>query len=532
MPNVKINLNTIVSDGTISKTVTNWTIKDHYQKYMSYDKGDNYLQTANDTSLTNDIINANYWFRIMPENGYKIIRAYLGFSSGSVRTEITNFEDKIYPQVSGTQQTRQEYLYVEVTESVGEYTFTQDLQNCKSDNNQTTISEGEHVVTIIADSGYIFEEEPTCNMCVITLDETRTIATIIMSVNGDTYLKAYATKKINYYNLTQKLVNCISDKVDKIAEGNQRITFTANDGYEFKNAGWYRIGALSHSLDNFSDDLQNAYINANITGNVDVELNASKHAEQIGTFVNLYFTNDKELSKLSKVRFYKSSGENVEIMDYGTFIYNLMSLPFEIPSDMLIDTATIQLGDYDSNVETTLIKGHLLNINIGNIKVDEKYNNVYDYINTQCFLHLPFVEKIEVNVEYVVNHTITINYVVDLYTGKTTVNIVSDFTNKVFTSRSFDLGYKIPFISDQSNTLVSELKTMVDNDIRTAFIEIVRNIPYDTTTPFGKETIDYGVLSRYTGYIEVNNVLLNVSATNAEKSEIEHLLKQGVFIRE
>lgn len=529
MPSVKVNFRSILYSGNVNGFV-NYELNGYYNKFTS--KGSDYLQSTNDTTLTNDIINSTFWFKIKPLNGYKIIRAYHGYSSGSVAKEITDFENEIYLNVSGNMTVRQDYIFIECEENSGEFNFVQDLTNCTSSDNQTTINSGEQTIILTANNGYFFEEEPTCNMCVITLNEDRTIATIVMNVTGDTYLKGYAIVKTRYYNLTQTLINCTSDKQDKIAEGKQTITFTANDGYEFKNYGDIKVGVISSSISDFSDDLKYAYANIyNVNGDVTLSLSASKHTEQIGKFVNLYNTNDIELNRLSEVRFYNVGGGSTEIVDYGSFIYNLMSLPFEIPSDMLIDEATIQLGNYDSNVASTLIKGHLLNINIGNIFVDEKYHNVYDYINTECYLHLPFIEKMLMNVEYVINHTITINYVIDLYTGKSTVNIISDFTGKVVASKPFDIGYKIPFISEQNNTLVSELQTMVDNDIRTAFIEVVRNIPYDVNTPFGKDTIDYGKLEDYEGYIEVNNIILNVTATNAEKSEIEMLLKQGVFIR-
>lgn len=536
MPSVKINFNTILHDDVLDgekytvKGFTNCTLTEYYSKYMSFDIGDTYIQSPNDNSLTNDIINSTYWFKFVANDGYKIVRAYSSGSSGiSVNKEITDFSDKIYPFVTGTTSPRQDHIFIEVVTDVKPFKFEQNLTNCTSDNNQSTISNGEHVVTITAKNGFYFEEMPTSNMCTFTLNEDRTVATVVMMVIGDTWLTANATKIIKYYNLNQELIDCTSDKGDKIAEGNQKITFIANDGYEFRNIGYWKMGAISHDLSNFSNDLKRAFINTNVNGDMIVRLDASKVTNQVGTFVNLYKTSSNELTALSKVRFFQDLNG---VVDYGEFIYSVINLPFNIPDDMLADVGTIMLGRMDSNVNSTLIYGHILNVDIGNIKVDEKYHNAYDYINTQCYLHLPYVDKMEIPVEYVVNHTISIHYVIDLYNGNATVNIVSDFINNVCVSKTFEIGYKIPFIHQSENKLVSELKTVIDNDIKTAFVEVVRNVPYDTTTPFGKPTIDYGRLSDYTGYIEVSNIILNVGASNAEKTEIEMLLKQGVYIRE
>lgn len=534
MPSVKINLNTILHDDVLDgepytvKGLLNCVLVDRFSKFMSFDDGDTYIQSPNDDKLTNDIINSTYWLKIMPKDGYKIVRVYSGYSSGSVRVEIEDFSSNFFVNVSGTSNPRQDWIFIEVVTDVNPFKFEQELVNCFSDNNQSTISEGEHTVTITANKGYFFEEMPTSNMCTFTLNEDRTIATVVMIVTGEAWLKASAVKLIKYYNLTQELIDCTSDKGDKIAEGNQKITFIANDGYEFRNVGYWKMGAISHSLANFSNDLKRAFISTEVDGDIFVQLDASKCTSQVGTFVNLYKTSATELTALSKVRFYQ---ELNGMVDYGQFIYNVVSLPFNIPDDMLADVGTIMLGKMDSKVNSTLITGHILNVDIGNIKVDEKYHNVYDYLNTQCFLHLPYVDKMEIPIEYVINHTISIHYVIDLYNGNATVNVVSDFINNVCVSKTFEIGYKIPFIHKSENNVIGELKTIIDNDIKTAFMEVVRNVPYDTTTPFGKPTIDYGRLSDYEGYIEVSNVLLNVGASNAEKTEIEMLLKQGVYIR-
>ena len=41
-------------------------------------------------------------------------------------------------------------------------------------------------------------------------------------------------------------------------------------------------------------------------------------------------------------------------------------------------------------------------LTVGPLKYHYKYNNIYDFINTECILHLPVSDKVYLNTEYVV----------------------------------------------------------------------------------------------------------------------------------
>lgn len=196
------------------------------------------------------------------------------------------------------------------------------------------------------------------------------------------------------------------------------------------------------------------------------------------------------------------------------------------------DKSTIILGNYDSNVESTLLNNYSCEIDLGTITVEEKYNNVYDYLNTTCTLRLPFFNPIIIDTDNVIGKTITIKLVIDFYSGNVTVNIYSTFTNSIIESQTTNIVTQIPFIQKQNNSIVNQLSNVYKNLIDTAQIEVFRNVPYYTNSIFGKNTIDYDLISNVTGYCEISDIDLTTTATNEEKEQIKTLLKQGVFINE
>lgn len=247
-------------------------------------------------------------------------------------------------------------------------------------------------------------------------------------------------------------------------------------------------------------------------------------------FTNIYLTNNSELGELSLIRYYENEGS---LVDYGKYIVSLFKIPFIVPSDILIDDYNIKLGNKQTDIESTLIVKDNIVVDMGNIYVEEKYNNVYDYVNTNCILHLPLFDKIYLENEYVINQTINIKYFIDLYSGNCTVNIYSSFIDSIVITTSNIVSNNIPFIENSNTTILNNLTNYFKNDIETPFIEVVRNIPYTKDKNiFGGGVVEYGKIGDYKGYLECDNVLLKTNANNQDKNEIITLLQKGVLIND
>ena len=414
------------------------------------------------------------------------------------------------------------------------YDVETNLTNVSSDeNNPVKIEENTNFTLIYhANNGYTIDTI-TCNIGTVVISDDKLTATIT-GVATENITVTATGKKLHYVYLTGTFNNCTCNYENgKKVDTTKPVQITANKGYNFKGVNTYKKGTSTYKFTKNEDNTQLYIETTSFTDNYDYYINdnysATKESELVSGFVNLYKTSNTELKALSKARFIDNEGKTV---DYGEYIMQLYVLPFTIPNDIIGEKDNIILGNYDSKVESTLITDNKLYIDGGTISVPNKYNNVYDYLNTTCTLRLPFFNPIILDVDNVIDKTISIQYIVDLYSGNCTVTITSSFTGGIIHSETTNIVTQIPFIQKQNNSIVNRLSNVNENLIDTAFIEVVRNIPYYANDIFGKATIVFNTVGSVTGYCEVSDIQLITTATNEEKEQIESLLKDGIFIKE
>lgn len=499
---------------------------------------DGYIYT--DTATNISTINSSYWVKFRPVAGYKFQSVHKTNSAGTSNSgefEIASDGSvTIYPWNSGTATIISNYLYFDVIENTETtYTVNETLENCTSNNTGEYVAGSEVTINLTCNDGFLFEDVPVLTMGSETLNftvsEDKKTATITFTITDNVSIVASAVYPP--HTLITELQNCTCNYSGTIPHGRVNVVITANDGYVLNGVVYVQVNHISHNYNNFTDGDTVCSFTIDVeTSDVTIRAEAIKKTEQLSTFTNLYKMTNETLNELAKVRFYDVGGSSAEIVDYGRFITNLMKIPFELPESMIAGQGSVILGNYDSNVQADILQTYILNVSLGTITVPEKYKNIYDYKDTNCILHLPCSENMVIPTEYVINHTLTIEYKLDLYSGNCTVNIISDFTDEIVDSKTFNIGVQIPFMQEQNNTVVSTVKNIIDNNVKTAFIEVVRNIPYNVNSVFGNETVDYGTLENYSGFIKVSDVLLNITATNDEKNQIEMLLRNGVYINE
>ena len=331
----------------------------------------------------------------------------------------------------------------------------------------------------------------------------------------------------------KSLVNCTCNyKNGETLSLSKPIIITANDGYEYDSDFDYE-GGQDVFVARFKRSKDNKTLTASFTAiNYDVSIGiitANQVTEQINTFVNLYQISDTDLNLLSKETF----ATQTNTISATEFIYSLYKFPLEINSDMLGDLQKLQFGIYDTkNAKGTVIKSSKIVYDLGDITVKEEYKNVYDYLNTECILHLPLFENINLSTEYVIGQTIHIKYIIDMYEGRCYIELSSSFNqNNVFYHGSMKIVQDMPYSNDYKNDKVNSLSTMYLNNIEKPFIEIKRNIPYfSSDKTFGNESVETNVLKDKKGFISIDDIILETSATNNETENIIKLLKEGVII--
>jgi hypothetical protein len=263
---------------------------------------------------------------------------------------------------------------------------------------------------------------------------------------------------------------------------------------------------------------------------VTIEINLNPTLEilpDVSSFINTYSVTSGELSQLATKRYATVNGE---VLDYGNRITSLFRLPFEIDSTT---PDTIKLGDIDTEVSTHLATDYLLRLSIGEVFVPEIYNNSLDYVNVNCTLYLPFLSSIELDSQQVINQTVSIEYVVNLFDGECTVNLYSTFTNQLFHSSIEKIGLDLPYSSGvNAHNPLFNIGSVKMNDIRLAYIEVERSVPSIVDNSLGVVIDEIGQLEDYVGYVEVENIDLHSKATISEAQEIKSLLRSGVYINE
>lgn len=424
------------------------------------------------------------------------------------------------------------------TEKLRDFTVTENLTNITSaDTNPSEVTENEKfTLQYTSYTGYKFSSL-TSNIGDVTISDDKKTATVIgiatenIIITGEAY-------KITYVNITGTITNATCNYTNgEEVDPSKQLQIVAIENYEFLGSYKYKKDVTTNYFNKMSDNTI-LYINLVLDGD-DYNLNddyiATKKVQRISTFCNIYNVNNDELTQLSKKRF--TTLTDGSIMDYGQFITNLYILPFKIPSTYKGDKAYIITGNYDTQVASTLINNYIIEINGGSLTVQPVYFNVYDVLNTTATLHLPFFDPINLDVNQVVSWTITIKYILDVYSGSLTVNIyTSENVNKYpIASSTINISTQIPFIQKQNNTIVNQLSNVFKNYVSTQYITLTRNIPYFNTkipNKYGREVVNYAYLGSLKGYFEVDEIDIPPTRgiTNDEIEELKTLLKNGVFI--
>ena len=338
--------------------------------------------------------------------------------------------------------------------------------------------------------------------------------------------------------ITGQLINCTCNykNGEEITTEKGDIVLIANNGYYFAEIFEFDNGSITQQTEIINNGKkQLVYSPDSFDSDLEIYLNDTYKAIQKtpptptspAKWSNIYKVDNTIMSELSKVRFYQGTN----LIDYGNYIFNYYISPIKINDEMLShDETSILLGKLDSNVKAHYLASYLLKVDLGEIVIPYKYNNVYDFLDTNCILHLPFFEPIEISAEYVIGYSLFITYTLDLYSGLCTANIKSSFTNSIIKSVHTTIIQQLPFIQYSNNNIQSKINTTYVNAFSKAFIEVIRKKPYYTKSTFGKETIEVTTLTNKKGFIKVNDINLNSYATTDEKNKIKNLLSSGVVI--
>lgn len=240
---------------------------------------------------------------------------------------------------------------------------------------------------------------------------------------------------------------------------------------------------------------------------------------------------------------------------------------------------TIKCGYLDSAVPSKLVSEQYVTVDCGSVNLQEYFGNVFDYPPfTEISIYLPFIGVRRLDPSDIMRATVSVKYHVDVFTGAclADVNVKRDTAGGVLYTFPGSCSVQYPLSSGSYMGIVSTIASTVVGAITApnplgagaAVLGGINNlafnshanversgsftgnagamgskIPYliisrpQTAMAQNFETLSgypsntYTKLSACTGFTQVKFVHVeNLNATDAEKQEIEQLLKEGVIL--
>lgn len=207
--------------------------------------------------------------------------------------------------------------------------------------------------------------------------------------------------------------------------------------------------------------------------------------------------------------------------------------------DIAIDSLKrLKAGGYDFGVDAPYVSQLKQIVDLGSIRIDEKYHSLLDYTPyTRLVLYLPFIGFVDLNTKEVMNQILHLQYVVDVLSGRCLAMVYADIVSPetLITQFGGTIAADEPLSQGYSNySGTYELMTTNQLGELTPFLLIHRaNVLEDTTQPpiDGLPSEETKKVSDCHGYVRFKFILASgMTATEAEKQQIEHLLTTGVLV--
>ena len=385
-----------------------------------------------------------------------------------------------------------------------------------------------------------------------------TVNFTIANVSGDVAVNVSAS--IDNYELITTFNNCKNDSIAVIPQDRviNKLTYIqiqaiALDEYEIKSENiTVTINGVAttnywslhkYPSENEQYNMFQMIITGDnrryITGDIVVTVTATPVRPPVVRddfgFCNVYNPTLTELAEVSKKRFYQGTGQTTSYVDMSQFIYRVYKTYVEIP--VADERESVRLANYDTAVLSDVVAETPIDIDCGTVTLNEVFENVIDYSPfTTLDIYLPFIGIQRLDIDVVRNKTIHLVYTFDVLSAKCLAKLL--YNDDILYQFAGSIADDIPYVA----TNTGDYNSNVIQTTTESALTLGKNYPYYIITQNvgiePDEDID-GVaqyesvqLSTLTGLVQVNNINLATTATEEEKTEIEMLLKTGVFINE
>ena len=338
-----------------------------------------------------------------------------------------------------------------------------------------------------------------------------------------------------HYTVQLDLLNCTADKptVSTVNEGDSyTVNFTANDGYVFNEQPYVQIGSETKYSD-IIDQTHASLTITNITQNLTIIAHATEPQPVEPTeelpFVNIYNPTQAQLVDAANKLFMNfDTGNVVNISPYIVSIHKVF-----VPVSTDAEFQPIKFGKYNTQVNSKVVNQKVSRVSCGKVTVPELYHNALDYSPfTTVRIWLPFLGFYDLSIDELSNKEIELTYAIDLVNGKALAEISNDdgviyrFVGTAYAQEP----YHTESLNNMSTAYINGAYNMADF---TPYLLIERpiNLTPSNNDLEGLPTYKVVTIGDMKGYLRCRKVFAtNMIATEAEKHEIEALLRDGVLV--
>lgn len=331
------------------------------------------------------------------------------------------------------------------------------------------------------------------------------------------------------YTVTESTIITVTPKDKQQQVLSINVEYNRNGMYnekEFNNTDHFRAGDIA-TLDSDSD-----YEISGIAPTLEIKTIPDEPDEpeqpESGTLFNIYNITKQNFIDLMGI---DSIDEAFTPID-NSYVIDFYNLPFNIDS-IIHDTPTnIKYGTYDSKVQAKPLLKDKIRVDLGNIEIPLKYNDSYDYNVNQVLLYLPLTEPVELDYKYIINSTINISYEINLNNHKANLIVRSSLLSEgIAYITNIDIIDSLLMINSKKERTDYKTRTTVYNHIKTPYIQIIRNTPYEVDSYYSSVTgQEQTLFKNLTGYNELIDIDLKFKCNNLEKQELKNILKGGFKI--
>ena len=442
------------------------------------------------------------------------------------------------------------------------------LSNCTSSGEQTYYDNSDLVITLTADTGYVFKTgnlpraywhsamqgDNTVN-AILQNDGKNAVITVPSGISYDITndtIEITGTAESDGSNHTHDILYTLSN-----ATHNNVTQYTDNDTINIElTADTDCLFSADHKpkihytyiQDNpytptvsvtedfiLSADRKKAtftFGGYTISGNIEVTGVATVQTpvETGYGIITIYKPTAENLDAISRLRF--TIGTDTEglpkVSDIAQYISVLKKFYIDIPTTK---SEPVRLQKYVlTDVVAPLIENDRITIDCGSITVTGMYNNAID-LKAETNIYLPFCNGLNsISTDKIMNKTVRLAYDVSLLNGQCVAKLF-DTDNNVLATFNGDVSIDIPFMSDWQTAINGK----IGNNVQflyglTPFIQIKEQSAIESVYGF-KTYKPTQLKNEINGYCEVENIALDgINATLQEKEDITRLLSNGIIL--